>query len=163
LSSGPEYEHIDLPVRANLHVLLFTGLVAVTAASLFGLVPAWNAVRSSAASILRRSGGTSETPTSRRFGKGLVAAQVTLALLLLSFAGIFAGNFLNLEHADLGFRRDHILLVMLEPSHSGLNRQQLSPVYQNLISRLQGLPRLRAAAFSSPTPLQGAGASAFAT
>jgi putative ABC transport system permease protein len=163
LSSGPEHEHIDLPVRANLHVLLFTGLVAVTAALLFGLVPAWNALRSSAASMLRRSGGSGETRTSRRFGKGLVAAQVALSLLLLSSAGIFVGNLLNLEHADLGFRRDHVLLVMLEPSHSGFNRQQLSPVYQNLISRLQGSPRVRNAAFSTPTPLQGPGASAFAT
>jgi len=163
LSSGPEYEHIDLPVRANLHVLLFTGLVAVTAALLFGLVPAWNALRSSAASILRRSGSTSETRTSRLFGKGLVAAQVALSLLLLSSTGIFVGNLLDLEHKDLGFRRDHVLLVMLEPSHSGFNRQQLSPVYKNLISRLQGSPRVRDAAFSTPTPLQGPGASAFAT
>jgi predicted permease len=163
LSSGPEYEHIDLPVRTNLHVLLFTGLVAAIAALLFGLVPAFIALRSSAASILRRSGGTTETSASRRFGKGLVAAQVALSLLLLSAAGIFVGNLLNLEHTDLGFRRDHVLLVMLDASHSGFNRQQLSAVYQNLSARLSGLPRVRAAAFSTPTPLQGPGASAFAT
>jgi predicted permease len=163
LSSGPEYEHIDLPVRTNLRVLLFTGLVAAIAALLFGLVPAFNALRSSAASILRRSGGTTETSASRRFGKGLVAAQVALSLLLLSAAGTFVGNLLNLEHTDLGFRRDHVLLVMLDPSHSGFNRQQLSAVYQNLSTRLSGLPRVRAAAFSTPTPLQGPGASAFAT
>lgn len=163
LSSGPEYEHIDLPVRTNLHVLLFTGLVAAIAALLFGLVPAFNALRSSAASILRRSGGTTETGASRRFAKGLVAAQVAVSLLLLSAAGIFVGNLLNLEHTDLGFRRDHVLLVMLDPSHSGFNRQQLSAVYQNLSTRLSGLPRVRAAAFSTPTPLQGPGASAFAT
>jgi hypothetical protein len=63
----------------------------------------------------------------------------------------------------LGFRRDHVLLVTLDPSSSGYSGERLSRAYQEVLTRLERLPALRSASLSGATPLQGAGSSGFAT
>jgi len=90
-------------------------------------------------------------------------AQVALSVVLLSAAGLFIANLSNLEHTDLGFRRDHVLLVTLDPSRSGYSDERLSRAYQELLDRLATMPGVRSASVGAPTPLQGAGASGFAT
>jgi hypothetical protein len=46
--------------------------------------------------------------------KSLVATQVAFSVVLLSAAALFVGYLSNLEHLNLGFRRDHLLLVTLD-------------------------------------------------
>ena len=91
----------------------------------------------------------------------LAVAQVALSVGLLSAAGLFVRNLSNLEHADVGFRRDHVLLVSLDPSRSGYSGQQLSYAYEELLDRLPSIPGVRSVTMSAPTPLSGAGASRF--
>jgi hypothetical protein len=88
-------------------VLLFTAGIALLTGVLFGLAPAWNAFASAPASSLREVGRSGETRVRRLFGKSLVVAQVALSVVLLSGAGLFIRHLSNLEHLDLGFRRDH--------------------------------------------------------
>jgi len=119
---------------------------------------AWSAPAPS----LRDSGGLGATRFHRLFGKSLVVTQVALSVVLLSAAGLFVANLSNLEHLDLGFRRDHVLLVTLDPSRSGYSDEQLSSAYQELLGRLATIPGVRSASVSAPTPLSGAGATGFA-
>ena len=154
---------IEIQVRPDAHVLLFTGGVALMTGLLFGLAPAWSAFASGLASSLREAGRASETRLGRFFGKSLVVAQVALSVGMLSAAGLFIGHLSNLEHIDLGFRRDHVLLLTLDPARSGYSGEQLSGAYQELLARLETIPGVRSATISAPTPLSGAGASRFAT
>jgi putative ABC transport system permease protein len=154
---------IDIQVRPDAHVLLFTGGVALITGLLFGLAPAWSAFASGLASSLRESGRASETRLGRLFGKSLVVAQVALSVGMLSAAGLFIGHLSNLEHIDLGFRRDHVLLATLDPARSGYSGEQLSHAYRELLDRLETIPGVRSATISAPTPLSGAGASRFAS
>jgi predicted permease len=155
--------HIEIQILPDLQVLLFTGGIALLTGVLFGLVPAWNAFASAPAASLRDTGRAGETKFRRLFGKSLVVAQVALSVVLLSAAGLFVRHLANLEHLDLGFRRDHVLLVTLDPARSGFNDEQLSRAYQDLLARLETIPGVRSAAISAPTPISGAGASRFAT
>jgi predicted permease len=155
--------NIEIGVHPDVRVLLFTGAVALLTGVLFGLAPAWNAFASVPAPSLRDSGGLGATRFHRLFGKSLVVAQVALTAVLLSAAGLFIANLSNLDHTDLGFRRDHVLLVTLDPSRSGYSGEQLSRAYQEMLGRLTTIPGVRSASASAPTPLQGAGASGFAT
>ncbi|HUJ49683.1 MAG TPA: ABC transporter permease [Bryobacteraceae bacterium] len=152
---------LEIPLRPDLHVLLFTIAIALLTAGLFALAPAWNALSSEPAAQLREMGGSGDTRLRRRFGSGLVVAQVALSVVLLSAAGLFVRHLWNLQHIDLGFRRDHVLLLTLDPSRSGFDREQLSRAYQELLNRLDQIPGLRSASLSAPTPLSGAGASGF--
>ncbi len=152
---------LEIPLRLDMHVLLFTMAVALLSGVLFALAPAWNALSSDPAGSLREMGTSGETRLRRRFGSGLVVAQVALSIVLLSAAALFVRHLWNLQHIDLGFRRDHVLLVTLDPSRSGYDREQLSRAYQELLDRLERIPGVRSASLSAPTPLSGAGASGF--
>ena len=156
-------QSFEIPFQPDAHVLLFTAGIALLTGILFGLAPAWAAFTSAPASSLREIGRAGETRSGRFFGKSLIVAQVALSVALLSAAGLFVRNLANLRHLDLGFERDHVLLATLDPSRSGYNAEQLSHAYQELLARLAGIPGVRSASLSAPTPLSGAGASGFAS
>lgn len=151
-----------IPLRPDGRVLLFTAGVALLTGLLFGLAPAWNACSSAPASSLRAMGGSGETRFRRRFGQCLVIAQVALSVVLLSAAGLFVRHLSNLRHIDLGFRRDHVLLVKLDPSHSGYGPEALSRGYQELLAHMEGIPGVVSASLSAPAPFSGAGAAGLA-
>ncbi len=154
--------NIEIGVHPDVRVLLFTGAVALLTGVLFGLAPAWNAFAFAPAPSLRDSGGLGATRFQRLFGKTLVVAQVALSVVLLSAAGLFIANLSDLENADLGFRRDHVLLVTLDPSRSGYSGERLSRAYQELLGRLATIPGVRSATLSAGTPISGGGAVSFA-
>jgi predicted permease len=154
---------VDLQADPDLRVLLFTAAVALLTGILFGLAPAWNAFTLVPAASMRESRGSGETRSRRLFGKSLVAAQVALSVLLLSAAGLFVRHLSNLEHIDLGFRRDHVLILTLDPANSGYARDQLAVPYNQLLQRMQAIPGVRSASLSGGVPLSGAGASRIVT
>ena len=154
--------HIEIQVLPDPRVLLFTGGIALLTGILFGLAPAWSAFATAPASSLRVIGRSGETRFRRLFGKSLVVAQVAFTVVLLSAAGLFVRHLSNLENLNLGFRRDHILLVNLDPAHSGYEGERLARAYRELLARLEAIPGVRSATISAPTPLSGAAASRFA-
>ena len=153
---------IEIHVLPDMHVLLFTCGIALLTGVLFGLAPAWSAFASAPSSSLRSSGRVGETKFRRIFGKSLVVAQVALSVGLVSAASLFIGNLANLEHKDLGFRRDHVLLMTLDPAHSGYSAEALSRAYQDLLARLERIPGVRSATISGGTPISGGAAMSFA-
>ena len=90
--------------------------------------------------------------------KSLVVTQVALSLVLLSSAALFVRYLVHLEHMDLGFRHDHVLLVTLDPQGSGYEGKQLARAYQQLLARLESIPGVSSASLCSVSPIQGAGA-----
>ena len=155
-------QRLEIHVEPDAHVLLFTAAVALLTGVLFGLAPAWSAFASAPASSLREIAGAGDTRSRRLFGKSLVAAQVAVSVVLLSAAGMFVRHLSNLRHLDLGFQRDSVLLVTLNPRGSGYDRYRLSRLYQDLLGRLQAIPGVRSATLSGVTPIDGGGASRFA-
>ena len=163
LDSGRAHERVHLQVRPDGMLLLFAAGIAVLTGVLFGLAPVLSAFRCTPADALRQSGRVSETRFHRLFGKSLVTAQVALSLLLLSAGGVFLAHLADLKGADLGFRRDHVLLVTLDPSRSQYRGERLSVAYREMLERMHAIPGVRSATISAPTPLHGAGASGFCT
>lgn len=163
--SGREFlrlqQRVELPVQPHLQVLLFTAAVALVTAVLFGAAPAWRAATSAPAGSLRASDAAGGTRSRRFVGRGLVVAQVALSIVLLSAAGVFVQHLSNLRNQDLGFERESLLLVTLDPTNSGYARDQLFTPYQRLVHRLEEIPGVRSATLSGLTPISGAGASRF--
>jgi putative ABC transport system permease protein len=154
--------NFGLHVQPDLNVLLFTGGAALLTGVLFGLAPAMRAVKAAPSSALAQLPRFGETKLRRLFRKSLVITQIALSVVLLSAAGLFVGYLSKLEHLNLGFRKDHLLLVTLDLSRSGYTDEQFSRLCQELLKRLQAIPGVRSATLSAGTPLSGAGASAFA-
>ena len=152
--------HITIQVQPDAHVLLFTVGAALLTGVLFGLVPALRAMATAPASMLQGAARPTQARAARFFGKSLVAAQVALSVVVLSLAGVFTRHLADLRN-QLGFERDHLLLVSLDTTRGGYTAQQLSLLYQELLGRLEALPGVRSATLGSPTPISGAGAASF--
>jgi predicted permease len=157
MASGRAFEHIDVEVQPNLHLLVVTAAIGVLTGVLFGLAPAWYAFRAAPASALRPSGRGGDTWFWRLFGKGLVASQVALSIFLVTGTAVFLTHLSKLRNYDLGFRSDHVLLMVLDPAHSNYKREQLAAPYQQLLARLQTIPGVLSASITACTPLQGCG------
>ena len=78
--------------------------------------------------------------------------------MLLSAAALFIRHLSNLRNVDLGFERQSVLLVTIDPSHAGYERNQLAPLFDELLERMQAIPGVRSATLSAVTPIEGPGA-----
>ena len=134
---------VDLSL--NWRVLLFTLAVSLLTGLLFGLAPAWRATSQDLTTALKQSRRT--TGAVSRLSKGLLVAQVALSLLLLVGAGLFIRTLYNLQHVNLGFNQENLMLFRLQPQQSGYKDEQLWQFYQQLFARLDHLPGVSAATF----------------
>ena len=149
---------LELRVHIDAKVLFFTMAVTVFTALLFGLLPAMRALRSSVAPSLQQTSRGGETRSRRFLGKCLVAGQVALSVVLLSAAMQFIRHLSDLEHLDVGFQRHNLLLLSLDPEHSGLQGEQLARAYRELLTPLAAIPGVRSVSLCGATPISGAGA-----
>ena len=160
LASGPVAENLKIEVHPDLNLLLFTAFVTALAAVLFGLAPAWYAYRNASSTSVRQAGKGSDR-SGRLFEHSLVSVQVALSVLLVSAATMFVGYVSRMRTLDLGFSSDHVLLMILDTSKSGLKRAQLAPRLQQLQERLQRISGVQSVAIGGCTPIQGCGAMRF--
>jgi putative ABC transport system permease protein len=154
--------HFEALTNPDAHVLLFTLAIALLTGLLCGAAPAMSASKTEPASALQQASRIGESKSRRLFGKGLVASQVALSLVLVSSAGLFVEYLSHLRNRDLGFQRNNLLLVTLDFAHSDYNVAQFSRLSQELVMRLDAIPGVSSAAFSSVSPMEGPGASSFA-
>jgi putative ABC transport system permease protein len=154
--------HFEALTNPDAHVLLFIAAIALLTGLLCGAVPAMSASKTEPASALQQASRIGESKSRRLFGKGLVASQVALSLVLMSSAGLFVGYLANLRNLNLGFERNNLLLVTLDFAHSGYSSAQFSRLSQELAMRLDAIPGVSSATFSSVSPMEGPGASSFA-
>ena len=131
----------------NWRVLSFTLLVSLLTGVLFGLAPALRATSLDLATSLKQSRRT--TGAVSRLSKGLIVLQVALSLLLLIGATLFIRTLYNLQHVNLGFNEENLLLFRLQPQQAGYEDERLTKFYQQLFARLDHLPGVRSATFGN--------------
>ena len=135
----------EIDPSMNWRVLAFTVAVSLLTGIVFGLVPAWRATSLDLSTALKQS--RRHTGAVSRLGKGLVVAQVALSLLLLIGAGLFIRTLYNLQHVNVGFNQENLLLFGLQPRQGGYAGERLTQFYQQLFERLDNLPGVRSATF----------------
>jgi predicted permease len=145
--AGSGVDAVQLDTRLDWRVLIFTAVLCLSTGILFGIVPARRAGRVSPVSVL---GGRS-AGSDRRSGlsRTLVISQVALSLVLLTGAGLFLQTLRNLSGQDLGFDREHVLLVWTAPGQAGRSGQALVPFFAKLPGQIGALPEVRAASVST--------------
>src|SRR5262249_13709269 len=121
------------------------------------LLPALRASSASLSLALNARGAdTGSTRGPFTAGKLLVVAQVALSLVLLVGAGLFLRTLRNLAAEDLGFARDHLLLVWTLPGQAAGRGAAAANFWQALGERLTSVPGVIAAAASNQGVLNGA-------
>jgi len=144
-----------LNTRPDAGVLLFTAGVSIVAGLLFGLIPAVQASRTNLSAAMKeknrlRSGFLRLSPSSL-----MVVMQVGLSMVLLTGAGLFARSLLKLQSEDLGFNRNNVLLLGIDPRLAGYKTTELTTLYQQIVERLSSLPQVQSVSIASYSPLSG--------
>ncbi len=147
--------HIDVSI--DLRVLLFILGAAMLTSLLFGMLPALRVTRIDLCSNLK-SQRTLGIP-GLRLGKVLVAAQVSLSVLLLVGTGLLMQTMINLYRTNLGFSTDKILVFRVNPSQAGYQDANSVRFYDQVENNIAGLPGVRSVALSSDSLLGGSRAS----
>jgi putative ABC transport system permease protein len=155
---GSARDPIELHVTPDMRVLLFTAAVALVTGALFGLAPAWRALGTSPAGALRESGRGSQSRFRRLFGNSLVAVQVALSIVVLTAAGLAIGHLSDLRGPKIGLRRDHVLLVTVDPPRDQSGRERMVRAYGQTLARLAAIPGVKSATVIGVTPIAGVGA-----
>ncbi len=143
---------LDLGIDGR--VLAFTVAVSVVTGILFGVAPAWRAVRVDPQQAMK-AGGRGVVPGEgrQRAGKLLVVGQVALSLLLVMAAGLLLGSFRKLTTLDPGFRREGVLLAQLDLGKAGYTGPRLLDAHNELLRRARELQGVRSASTSIATPI----------
>ena len=89
-------------VRLDLTVFLFVGLLSVATGVLFGLMPALHSSRRDVVQPLKDAARGNVMAAGRRFRRALIAAEVALALMLLTGGGLLLQTFVHLRATNLG-------------------------------------------------------------
>jgi predicted permease len=140
---------IPLHLRMDYRILGFTSAVAILTGILFGLAPALRATKVDLHSGLKESGrGLSSARSRLSLGKMLVAAQVALSLILLVGAGLFVRSLQNLQHVDLGYERDSILMMTLDGTSAGYKGPRATELWRRMLEQVRRVPGVRSATFS---------------
>lgn len=108
------------------------------------LAAALPARQSSAAATQLRGSGVRQS-----YRHVLVGVEVSLATVLLCSAGLLLKSLVRLDRADLGFSREHLLVVRVP----GVNTRGGPSYYVELRRRVEALPGVEAVTFTSFQPL----------
>lgn len=132
-------------------VLAFTAAIAVLTGLLFGAAPAFRGTHGSLTSAIKESNASDRRHS--RFRLWIVASQVALSLLLVVTAGLLLGSFRNLARLDIGFDRNHVLLVNVGLANAKVPKDQYRSTYDSIEANLRAQPGVLSAAQSMRTPL----------
>ena len=146
---------VSLMVKLDHRVLIFSLIMAMLSALLFGLVPAIRGAKTDLVPALKT--GESSAWRRRTWGRStLVIAQVALSLILLSCATIFVRTLNYVIKSDPGFRTDHLLMMSFDPSLVRNTPDQAREFYRSVTERVRQLPGVVNAALTLNVPFDGA-------
>jgi predicted permease len=148
-------ETVQLEVAPDLRILAFTLVVSAFTGVLFGLIPAWRATRLDLVTALKdQMGNLMSRESGHLWNKALVVSQIALSCCLLIGTGLFVRTVQKLKALDVGFNRENLMVFNLDlgKHYDDTSRANL---YQEVMRRLENLPGVRSASFSSIRSMSG--------
>jgi putative ABC transport system permease protein len=147
-------------IGVNLQVLAFTFAVCVLSGFLFGVAPALAASRTDLVGTLKAGGRDGADGGSPLLRKGLVTAEIALALVLLIGAGLMLRTMDRLGAFDPGFRPAGLLTLRVAlPIDSDTDAERVAmrrtQFARTLLGRVGELPGVSDASLASAAPLSG--------
>jgi len=142
--------------QVDARMLGFALCIALGTGVCFGVLPALQMAGPRIESVLREGGRGVVSGSRGRLQSGLIVAEIALALMLLTGAGLLLRSFNKLMQVSLGFVPQQALamdLSMPDPksSHAGAKTQLL----QRMVDRISAIPGVETAGFAWNRPMKG--------
>lgn len=135
-------------IRLDSHVLIFTVVISVLAGVLFGLVPALRMAQSNVHDRLREGGRAMSSH--QRVQGVFVVAEMAMALVLLTGAGLMVRSLVHLWSADPGFDPHNVLTFSVSfPATKGtVSAETLRSTFRQLHDQLAAVPGVQSVSLS---------------
>jgi predicted permease len=137
-------------------VVAFAFVISLAAALLFGLIAAWKYARPLVSAAWRSEGRSLTAGRERQCARGfLVAAQVSLAMILLVGAGLMIRTLRALRHVDPGFSG----AAEVETMEIGIpdtvqGTEQILRMHEAILRKMEAIPGVSSVAATSALPLR---------
>jgi predicted permease len=144
-------------VGMDSHVLIFAMAISIASGILFGLAPALRTARRNPQETLKE-GGRGGSGTRNRMQGVLVAAEISLALVLLIGAGLMLRTLAALWNVNLGFEANKVMTfgLSLPPSMMNASPDAVRAALREAHDKIQSAPGVQAVSYSwGAIPLSG--------
>lgn len=144
-------------IRTDVGVVAFTVVLACLAAVLVALVPAFAASRPDMVTELGAAGRGVAGTASARGRRLLVAAQIALAVTVVSAAGLLSRSLQRLQTVDMGLAADRLVLAELDlPRDRYAGSASRRTFHNDVVARLAVVPGIEAVTPLNVQPFAGA-------
>ncbi|HZD48751.1 MAG TPA: ABC transporter permease [Silvibacterium sp.] len=152
----------DLARADTIHidglVVLFVAGITLASGVLAGLIPAFGGGVRMLETLQESSRSHSAGQSRTRLRKGLLAAEVSLTVILLFSAGLLLKSYQKLRTTDIGCAIDNVLTMQLRlPEARYKEPVQKAAFFEQLIARVRALPGVKAAGLVTVAPGDGWG------
>ncbi|HEY7236380.1 MAG TPA: ADOP family duplicated permease [Gemmatimonadaceae bacterium] len=142
------------PVIGDPRTALAVAAMTLIVGLLAGIVPALQVGRGDVIADLK-AGAREGTYQRSRLRTGLLLAQSTLCVVLLSGAGLFVRSLRNVREVRLGYDVDPVLVVDLNMRGVRLDRADLTTLNQRLLEAVTTMPGVERASLMKTVPFGG--------
>src|SRR5688572_1043892 len=140
-------------VTVDVPVLLFTLGIALVTGVLVGLAPLMHTRASGLLVALKEGGAKGATNAARHHvRRGLVMAEVALAVMLVIGAGLLLRTVYNLTKVDGGFDRSRLVTFAMTLPQATTTAPGRLQTYQRLLERLRAVPGVQGATAMTGLP-----------
>jgi putative ABC transport system permease protein len=143
------------PIVLDWHVLVFAAALSLLSVLFFGILPALGVRHEEMRDQLTEGGrGLTAGRRRNRIRSVLVTAEIALALVLLTGAGLMIRTLINLNRTDAGFEPNHLLTMRLPLSGARYSDDaKARDFYERLLEQVRGVAGVQSAAAGSGLPL----------
>jgi predicted permease len=147
----------SLPASLDWRVLGFAVALAIAIGLIIGVIPVFHILRTNLASVIQSSSrGASSSRGVRALSGVLVVAQVGVALMLLTGAGLLIHSFAEALKVDTGLDAANVVTarIALTREHRASD-EAASKIRERLMQAMREIPGVTSVALSASTPFQG--------
>ncbi|HLM22983.1 MAG TPA: ABC transporter permease, partial [Propionibacteriaceae bacterium] len=147
----------SLPASLDWRVMGFAIALTAVVGLLIGLIPVFHILRTNLAAVIQsNSRGSSSSRGVRALSSALVVAQVAVALMLLTGAGLLIHSFAEALKVDTGLDARNVVTarIALTREHRASD-EAAGKIRERLIQAMREIPGVTSVALSASTPFQG--------
>jgi putative ABC transport system permease protein len=148
----PEEMTLSTPLNLDTRILAFTLLVSIVTGVIFGLVPALQAANIDLNEALKQS--STRTTSTGRLRSAMIVFEVALSLVLLVGAGLLIQTLFQFFRQYSVLEPEKVLTMRtILPREKYREQQPRDNFYQQVLQRVEHLPGVVSAGYSTSIPL----------
>src|ERR1051326_605646 len=140
----------------DAYVLLFSAALSIVSSVIFGLAPALQTSKPDIEQTLRANAQSAGVSRGRKkLSAALVVAEISMAVILASSAGLLIKSLWALSRMHAGFSEDHLLFADVTPTNEFCKQHDgCVPFYGSVLERVAALPGVKGAAYTAVVPME---------